>query len=249
MRSIVSLIQSDAAVAPALWEHLTVFTIGYLIYLFSDRATLVSRLAGVISRDGTDEGRQEWVVYLQRLLGFLLLGVLPFILTLRRRSVVALGLSLPRGDNVILWSVIPVAIVVAVMVFRARKNIPLDFYPQVRQKEWNGRRILLNALFWLIYLIGYEFAFRGYIFFPLIEEVGLTAAVAINASVYALAHIYKGPGEAFGAFALGIAFCVIAFATGSFVIPTVVHVMLAIGNDMAAVAENPEMCFKIGKSG
>jgi hypothetical protein len=41
----------------------------------------------------------------------------------------------------------------------------------------------------------------------------------------------------------------IAFTTGSIVIPTLVHVILAIGNDMAAVAENPEMSFRTRRSG
>ena len=142
-----------------------------------------------------------------------------------------------------LWSIIPILVFILVVIFRSKEKIPVEFYPQVRQQKWDRKRIILNSVFWILYLAAYEFAFRGFLLFPMILEYGFIMAVIINSSIYALAHIYKGPGEAFGAFFLGILLCIIAVETNSFVIPFVVHVILAIGNDMAAVAANPEMEF------
>ncbi len=263
---------------------LTVFTLGYLIYLFSDRTKPLRKLALRLgdkkeSWQGTaaDAGR-EWLVYLQKTLGFVLLGVIPFLLlavaesgsiayadeqaaqTVPTASAAATaiiqnlpaglasaaensGLTLPGGSGVLLWTLLPVGVVLAVTLVRSGKGIPLDFYPQVRRIEWTRRRVLLNALFWTLYLIGYEYVFRGYLLFPLVPELGIDGAIALNASLYALAHIYKGPGEAFGAFFLGIIFCLIALATGSFLIPLVMHIIMALGNDMTAVNLSHEMRF------
>ncbi|MFW5715199.1 MAG: CPBP family intramembrane glutamic endopeptidase [bacterium] len=234
---------------------LTVFTLGYLIYLFSDRSKLLRKLAVRLGDkdecwQGTaaDAGR-EWLIYLQKALGFVLLGVVPFLLLVVAesgsifRAAENSGLTLPGGAGVLLWTLLPIGVVLAVTLLRSGKGIPLDFYPQVRRSEWNRRRILLNALFWILYLIGYEYVFRGYLLFPLVAELGLNSTVALNASLYALAHIYKGPGEAFGAFFLGIIFCLIALATGSFLIPLIMHIIMALGNDMTAVNLSHEMRF------
>lgn len=277
---------------------LTVFTLGYLIYLFSDRTKLLRKLALRLGDkeecwQGTaaDAGR-EWLVYLQKALGFVLLGVVPFLLlavaesgsiayaglaanananadtalqangaqTVPTASAAAAaiiqnlpaglasaaensGLTLPGGSGVLLWTLLPVGVVLAATLVRSGKGIPLDFYPQVRRIEWTRRRVFLNALFWSLYLFGYEYLFRGYLLFPLVPELGIDGAIALNASLYALAHIYKGPGEAFGAFFLGIIFCLIALATGSFLIPLVMHIIMALGNDMTAVNLSHEMRF------
>ena len=273
--------------------YLTVFTLGYLIYLFSDRTKLLRKLAVRLGDkeecwQGTaaDAGR-EWLVYLQKALGFVLLGVVPFLLlavaesgsiayddagvageqaaqTIPTATAGAVlknfpaglaraaensGLSLPGGSGVLLWTLFPVGVVLAITLVRSGKGIPLGFYPQVRRIRWTRHRILLNALFWTLYLIGYEYIFRGYLLFPLVPELGIDGAVALNASLYALAHIYKGPSEAFGAFFLGIIFCFIALATGSFLIPLVMHIIMAFGNDMTAVKLSHEMRFAQSSDG
>ena len=60
-------------------------------------------------------------------------------------------------------------------------------------------------------------------------------------------HISKGKGEAFGAFFTGILFCVIAYYSGSFIIPLVLHLVLAVGNDLKAIAINPLVQFSFKK--
>lgn len=234
--------------------HIIVFTLGYLIYLFSDRTKPLRKLALRLGdkeecwqSTAADAGR-EWLIYLQKSLGFVLLGVIPFLLLVAEsgsisRAAENSGLTLPGGAGVLLWTLLPVGVVLAATLVRSGKGIPLDFYPQVRRIEWTRRRVFLNALFWILYLIGYEYVFRGYLLFPLVPELGIDGAIALNASLYALAHIYKGPGEAFGAFFLGIIFCLIALATGSFLIPLVMHIIMALGNDMTAVNLSHEMHF------
>lgn len=227
---------------------LTTFTFGFLIYFFAGSTAPVAALANRIATRAagdtgrTEELRQETMVYLEKSIGFVTLGVLPALVTLLvPGGVPQLGIALPGGS--LWWTIAPIAGFLVLVIVRPRGRVNTEFYPQVRALRWNRSRIIRNSFFWILYLVAYEFSFRGFLFFPLIPVMGLEATVAVNCALYALAHVYKGAGEAFGAFFLGILLCAIAYATGSFLVPLVVHVILALGNDYLAVAVSPDRQF------
>ena len=235
---------------------LTTFTFGFLIYFFAGSTAPVQGLAtriaeGLTARANLPESardaamnelRQETMVYLEKSIGFVTLGLIPALVSLvLPGGVPRLGLSLPGGSP--WWTVAPIVGFLVLVMVRPRGRVNTGFYPQVRALRWDRARIVRNSLFWILYLVGYEFSFRGFLFFPLIPVMGLEATVAVNCALYALAHVYKGAGEAFGAFFLGILLCAIAYATGSFLVPLVVHIILALGNDYLAVAVSSERVF------
>ncbi|TVR05848.1 MAG: CPBP family intramembrane metalloprotease [Spirochaetaceae bacterium] len=231
---------------------LTTFTFGFLIYFFAGSTppvqTLATRVASRLTSRAEGRGgsftevRQETTVYLEKSIGFVTLGLVPALVSLALPGgVPRLGLSLPGGSP--WWTVAPVVGFLVLVMIRPRGRVNTDFYPQVRALRWDRARIVRNSFFWILYLVAYEFIFRGFLFFPLIPVMGLEATVAVNCALYALAHLYKGAGEAFGAFFLGILLCAIAYATGSFLVPLVVHIILALGNDYLAVAVSPERTF------
>lgn len=244
---------------------LSLFCLGYMAYYFSNRTrvfkTLAARLgggAGGIAGGGVgaaegiaDAGMrpagmdaQEAGVYLEKTLGFVFIGLLPYIAA-RAAGLTAAqaGLAWPAGPWAGRWWLGVVGFFLLLTAIRPRAKINVAFYPQVRAERWDLGRVVRNSSFWILYLLGYELAFRGFLLFPLAAAMGAPLAVAINSALYAFAHIYKGPGEAFGAFFLGVALCAVALATGSFAIPFVAHVILALGNDYSAVAAHPDMGF------
>jgi membrane protease YdiL (CAAX protease family) len=105
----------------------------------------------------------------------------------------------------------------------------------VRKATWDKKRIIVNAACWALYLLGYEFALRGMVFFTSLYAFGLWPAVIINSVIYSLIHIFKGPQEAFGAFFLGVLFCLITYYTNSFWIAFIIHASMAIINDLKAL--------------
>jgi membrane protease YdiL (CAAX protease family) len=220
------------------------FTLAFLIYFFSPQYHVIKRAA---IHMGDAESQPEKRIYLERLMGFILLGLIPgiFFQIISDNQLVKYGFALPFGKNLWLWWLIPLFIFIGINIFRPEKGVNTAFYPQVRKEEWDIRRLLVNTLSWVIYLIGYEFAFRGWLFFACLNAFGYLPAVMINCAFYGISHIYKGPGEAFGAFFSGILLCVIAANTGSFVIPLVLHLVLAVGNDLKAIAVNPKMTFSL----
>ena len=85
---------------------LVIFVFGYLSYFFSDKSKLVNFLAKKL---GDTVARPVYKLYVHKSIGFLLLGAVPFLLTMLLYDKVHLyGLNMPNGDNVLLWSLVPI---------------------------------------------------------------------------------------------------------------------------------------------
>ena len=207
----------------------------YLAYYFGSEFGFMKK---VRSRFNETKEDFEWSVYLRRSLGFLLLGVIPFFITLFLFDYPLLdyGLAIPSGPFAYLWFLIPTALMIVISVIRPSRKIDITYYPEVRKAEWTKKRAIINALFWSLYLLGYEFALRGFVFFSSVFAFGLWPAIIINSVIYSLIHIFKGPGEAFGAFFLGVLFCLITYYTNSIWIAFIIHASMAIINDVKAVS-------------
>ncbi len=216
------------------------FSLAYLIFFFSLHATA---LKDRFERLSIVQNNKIPFIYCIRFLGFILLGFIPIIVYsgIGGVPVEDLGLRLPAGNHAGFWWLVPIALFLLGIGLRSGKNINTNFYPQARFETWSIGNLVMNGVTWTVYLIGYEIAFRGFLFFPLVDAIGLLPAIMINCAIYSISHIPKGAGEAFGAFFLGILFCVIAYQTGSILIPLVLHILLAVSNDWKAILVNQGM--------
>lgn len=213
---------------------LIIFTFAYLAYFFSYKYRWVEKLA---VKHGDTEQRKEFAIHIPRFLGFLLLGAIPFLIAIMffSKPVSDYGFTFIYGKNSFVISLVSIAVFVLAGILRSGKGIDTSYYPQVRIPAWDRRSHAMNIVSWVLYILGYEFMLRGLMFFTCLHAFGLIPAIIINSVIYSLIHIFKGKGEAFGAFFLGIAFCLLAYYTNSFLLPFVLHVTLAIGNDLKAI--------------
>ncbi len=216
------------------------FVFMYLLYYFGSGFKWVK---AYLKRYHETEDHYEQSVYFRRTMGFILLGVIPFLVTLFffHESILFYGVGLPTGEGVLLWVFIPIIVIGVGSVLRSSKTIDTSYYPEVRVKQWTKKRTFLNAAFWGLYLLGYEFAIRGMLFFTSIYAFGLWPAIIINSAIYSFIHIFKGKQEAFGAFFLGILFCLITYYTQSFWPVFICHVLLAVINDLKAIKVSKKM--------
>ncbi len=185
-------------------------------------------------------------VFFQKLTGFFLMGILPYTAALifLPESPFHYGLTPQVQAANFIYIIVPSAILVVLNYFFAGKPENLNQYPQMRIKTWTPRTISLNAFGWAIYLLGYEYLFRGVFFFGILPIVGLYQAIAINTIVYSLAHLSKGPKETLGSIPLGILMCMITFKTGSIWATFLIHVAMAWSNEFFALYHHPDMHFK-----
>lgn len=223
-----SLILNDEIIA------LLAYGILYLSYYFGSDFILIKKIS---MKFNESKENIEKSIYLRRVLGFVLLGLVPFFLALFyfEGGLLAYGLGFPSGQYAWIWFLVPFVLTIAISILRPSSKIDISYYPEVRKEKWTTKRLIINALFWAIYLLGYEFGLRGMIFFTTLHAFGLWPAIIINSVIYAFVHIFKGPGEAFGAFFLGILFCLITYFTNSFWIVFLIHTAMAIINDVKAV--------------
>jgi membrane protease YdiL (CAAX protease family) len=237
----ISFLLKDETIA------LVAFVFLYLTYFFGGNFAFVKKYR-VRFQESADNFEQS--VYLRRTMGFILLGVIPFLMALIffDEPITAYGIGFPSGKYAFLWFLIPTTIFVVGSIFRSGKTIDTSYYPEVRKQIWTRRRTLLNAVYWAIYLLGYEFAIRGVVFFTSLYAYGLWPAIIINSVVYSLIHIFKGAREAYAAFFLGIMFCLITYYTDSFWIAFVIHVSMAVINDIKAVKASTEITDDFNKS-
>jgi membrane protease YdiL (CAAX protease family) len=209
------------------------FLLLYLTYYFAYQLPLIKRFYIQGLQDET--AQRNWI-YLRRTLGFFLLGILPLVLSLGFGNQFSdVGLGLPQHPQLLWWILLPTILLVGGSLIRPSKKIDTNYYPEVRTRTWSHGAMITNALFWFIYLLGYEFGIRGWLFFSLVNTYGLASAVMINSVIYSLIHIFKGRQEAFGAFFLGILFAFITYYTQSIWLVWFLHAMMAIINDQKAI--------------
>lgn len=188
-------------------------------------------------------------IFFTKYFGFISMGVLPTVVCL----ILIPGISLSdyglnfipeRMGFTLIWIVGLCALVVPLASISARKPKNLVNYPQIRAKVWTKRTYFLNLLGWALYLFGYEFLFRGILFIPLVEPLGLWSAIAINIALYSATHIPKGLDETIGAIPLGFVLCLLTVASESIWIAFIVHVAMAWTNSLTALKHHPEIHYK-----
>lgn len=116
----------------------------------------------------------------------------------------------------------------------ARRPEAWALLPELRVAPWSPQAARTAALGWSAYLLGYEALFRGALLVPLEPAMGRPLALAVHAAVYALAHLHKAPGEAFGTLLVGPVFAWVALTDGSTQLVVALHVALALTAEYTA---------------
>lgn len=111
-----------------------------------------------------------------------------------------------------------------------RAEYPIDPYA-----GQSPARFALHAFFCLLFYMGWEFHFRGFLQFGLRGSLGETNAILVQAMASSLLHIGKPATEAFAAVAGGILWGIIAVRSGSILSGLVQHFLLGIMLDLAIV--------------
>lgn len=82
-----------------------------------------------------------------------------------------------------------------------------------------------------LYYWPWEAVFRGALFLPLVPAIGLLPALAVQTTISTLLHIGHPDSEVFAAAGAGLAFGLLAYFTGSFVYPLILHASTGITAD------------------
>ena len=218
-------------------------TAGFTIYWFLAAS---NRIRNHFFNRYSFERASVFYFLFQKITGGVFMGILPgtAMLYLTPNTLTDLGLNLKNTTDSVLYSLIMGVIIIALTYFSTQNKSTLGQYPQMRIQRWNLPVILVCILGWGIYLISYEFLFRGILLMTCNDSFGFWPALAINLSLYSATHIPKGPGETMGALPYGMLLCFITISTGSLFTAFTTHWIMAVGNDLFSVKHHPEIKFE-----
>jgi len=182
----------------------------------------------------------------RRISGFVFLGLIPCSIWISCFELYPLFLNDASifSKPFLYWSAAMFLFIFITVITASKQPGHLQKYPQIRMKEWSTGLLLLNILSWALHLLAYETLFRGILLFSLIPEYGTWAAIAINGLLYSLAHLPKGWKETLGSFPFAVLLCLASVDTGSVWLAFIIHVTLAVSNDLVAIKKQPDMEFK-----
>lgn len=105
-----------------------------------------------------------------------------------------------------------------------------NVYPHAHIVRGDWTLFFIYELFFILYFIGWEFIWRGYVLFGLLRHTGATVAVLVQMLPFVIMHFGKPMPETFGAIAAGIALGALSVRTRSFWYAVLIHwsVMLTI---------------------
>lgn len=187
--------------------------------------------------------RQGNLVIRQRMLGFLFLGVLSalIILLLPNVTLKDYGLTFQFLSAPPWWCWLLFPLILILGYYTASKPGNLECYPQIRSMLWTPGMVILSGVSWVVFLVGYEFLFRGFVLHASLELLEPGPAIIVNSALYAFAHLYKGPGETFGAIPVGIILSIVTMITGNIWCALILHSMMALSNEWFSLRAHPKM--------
>ena len=105
-------------------------------------------------------------------------------------------------------------------------------YPLSKSTMSHLYLFIIIEIFYLIYYVGWEFLFRGFMLFGLEKRYGAITAILIQTIPSAIVHIGKPVSESFGAIFAGLVFGYLAIRTRSIFYPLLLHAIVGIGTDI-----------------
>ncbi len=213
---------------------------GFAFYFFLSRNDSLPRKFWKIN-PGLDIHIKQ--VLLQRTWGLLFLGILPagLILLQFKDSLSDYGLGFSFQVPPPWWSFLLIPAILVAGYFSASTPGNLALYPQMRINKWTPGILAFSGFSWIVFLIAYEFLFRGFLLYATLTVMEPWTAIALNCTLYAFAHFNKGPGETFGAIPLGILLCYLTLVTGNIWSAVVMHSVMALSNEWFSLKAHPEM--------
>jgi membrane protease YdiL (CAAX protease family) len=112
-------------------------------------------------------------------------------------------------------------------------------YPLARSMMENWGLFLIVEIFYLVYYVGWEFFFRGFMLFGLEVRYGALLAILAQTIPSTIVHIGKPASENFAAIIAGWVFGFVALRTRSILYSLILHATIGIATDVFVTLLQP----------
>lgn len=219
----------------------------FSIYLLINGSALIRRM--ITAEDDRPVSSVRKVI-LQKLTGLILFGLVPLVILLfiQGRGLTDYGVQSNTVLKGLLFALPFAVIILPLSYLNSKKTDNLKIYPLFRLPVWNWYSLTGSALLWMVYLVAYEFFFRGILLFSCIHSLSIPLAIFINICLYSMAHIPKGIKEAAGSIPLGLVLCLLVIKFGTIWVAVFIHIMMALANEWFSISAHPDMQFQLHKN-
>jgi membrane protease YdiL (CAAX protease family) len=147
-----------------------------------------------------------------------------------------------------IYTILILVCIIILLTFANQKSNPQRSSLQMKIADWTPTLFGINAFGWIIYLLGYEFLFRGILLFECYESFGFWPAIAVNVVIYSAIHMINSKDEAIGALLFGAIACYFTLCYGTIFIPIMMHIALSLSSDYFSIRINKNLKFVKSKT-
>jgi membrane protease YdiL (CAAX protease family) len=126
------------------------------------------------------------------------------------------------------------AVIATIIAIAVQTPSFADYYPMYVPARTSGVAFTWYAARHLIYMLTWEFLFRGYMLFATERELGRIGAAVFQCLPFAMLHAGKPEAEAYGSIFAGFYLAFLALRAGSFLPCVILHFGAAFTMDLAA---------------
>lgn len=190
-------------------------TISFIVYFIMCYAYKILKIQNVEEALLTRRGLL--LINLKHILGILLFGLIFYLITPEYRFLIN-SFEIPNLN--ILLLVLGVVFISASLAFTlVKKNLK----NKAKISQYSHNQGWTYFIIRIVFLISYEFFFRGVLLFYFMEINGLILAIIISTLLYVLIHIFDSKAEILGAIPFGIVLCLFSYFTNNIWAAFIIH--------------------------
>jgi len=171
--------------------------------------------------------------YYQWGMAFFILGIIPCLIVRfgLKDKLINYGILFKRPVILIFITLLGIAFVTPFVYIGAKNPEFKSIYPLVHNAGGSPRLFFISSFFYLLYYIGYEFCFRGFLFMGIKDDIGYLNAMAVSLIATTLLHVTQPEGETIMAILAGIVFPIIVKKLNSLWPVILIHAYTGISLD------------------
>jgi membrane protease YdiL (CAAX protease family) len=209
----------------------------YYCLFFKTVRTGFKRSSGQLEDILSGKG-EPGILFTRLIAGIFLLGIGTVTLSVKENIDATIFIPKYSEYAVSIWILITAAIIIGFL--SACKKV----YPVTNSHHSLPLALPLSyVLIRILFMIAYEFFFRGMMLFIMVEDFGSTAAVVINLILYTLIHWF-GKKERYGAVPMGIILCSVSLYYYSVWPAIIIHLSLALSHEITLLINNKSLIKK-----
>jgi membrane protease YdiL (CAAX protease family) len=161
---------------------------------------------------------------------FLLMGVVPALIVkfVFRESLADYGVRFGNPLRTVRSSIVAAPVIVLISYFAAHNPSFWKEYPINHNAGASPQTFVLHALAYLVFYLGWEFQFRGFMQRGLLDSMGLGNAILVQVMASVIVHIGKPVGEIYGSIIGGLIWGILAYRTRSLMSGLLQHFLLGV---------------------